>query len=143
MRFLMIVFSFAVLLPFATGGPVLAADGAQLFKDNCAACHMPDDPSAQMVAPPIAGVLMHYERAFPDRAEAIKAISAWAVKPEETSSVLPGALRRFGLMPAVDISPENARTIAEYITSQEFRPPMPMMGEGMGRGMMRGQGGQQ
>lgn len=116
--------------------PAIAADGNALFEEHCAVCHIPaaDQAHEDFVAPPMFGVMRNYRRAYPDDARLVEAIASWIIEPSEQNSAFPAAIQQFELMPAVEISPEEARAIAEYVATAPFEPPM------MGGGMMRGQG---
>lgn len=127
----------AALLVF-TVPAARAADGKALFEEHCAICHIPaaDQAHEDFVAPPMFGVMMNYRRAYPGDARLVEAIAAWIIEPSEQNSAFPAAIQQFELMPAVEISQEEARAIAEYVATAPFTPPM------MGGGMMQGQGQQ-
>ncbi|MCB1419853.1 MAG: cytochrome c [Notoacmeibacter sp.] len=120
--------------------PAGAADGKTLFEENCASCHMPAEGTSHddLAAPPIFGVAMQYGRAYGDEAAVAEAIRDWILKPEEDRSIMPQWIARFGLMPPLDLSEQDASAIAAYVATAEFeRPNGPGM-NGPGHGRMKG-----
>jgi len=92
--------------------------GKQLFQQFCGACHsiMPDKAKMdKMIAPPMMGVVRHYKEAHSTKEDFVKAIINWAEKPEESKSLMPGAVRKFKIMPPMPAGKENLRKIAEYL----------------------------
>ncbi len=119
-RILMSALAFAALALSAESF-ASSDDGIQLFEDNCAACHMGEARGPDRIAPPIFAVKNHYsqlsEEAF------IDAVTAWITTPDEAKSLMPGAVRRFGLMEPLDIDEPSARKIAKFIYFGEFQTP--------------------
>jgi len=146
------------ILASAIGGSVLAispaafaSDGAELFQENCAVCHGGDAVENERVAPPIVGIRNHYIQQFPEEAEFKAAIADWLKEPDEAKSHMPGAISKFGLMPALEVSDEDAVQIAEYLYAGDLEKPgwydahaqkehgKQMMGkQKMGKGEMQG-----
>ncbi|MCB1383831.1 MAG: cytochrome c [Notoacmeibacter sp.] len=121
--------SLSLLSPQQAG----AADGKALFEEHCATCHMPAEGASHddLVAPPIFGVAMKYAQAHGDEAATAQAIKDWIMKPEEGRSVMPQWVARFGLMPPLELSEDDASAIAAYVATAEFSQPN---GPGMGHG---------
>ena len=103
--------------------PASADDSTKLFQENCAACHMGEARGPDRIAPPIFAVKNHYRQVHQDKDGFIDALSAWILSPEKGKSLMPGAVRRFGLMEPVDLEETSARKIAEFIHSGEFHVP--------------------
>ncbi len=116
--------SFLALLTAACLSPPAFAEGGKvLYEENCAACHGGKERGDDRVAPPMFAVQGRYLSAYPDKDSFVKAISAWAKEPDEARAHMPGAIRRFDLMPAVEISKEDALKIAGYIYDSQFDRP--------------------
>ncbi len=93
-------------------------DGAQLFKQFCGACHSLQGGMAamsEMKAPPMPMLVHRYKMAYPNKKDFIQAIVSWATKPSVEKSIMPGAVRRFKLMPPMPAGKENLIKIAGYL----------------------------
>lgn len=101
-----------------------AADktGIALFQEHCATCHV-KQPDSPRQAPPIFAVKNHYLPTYADKASFTKAVAAWLKAPAKERSLMPGAIRRFELMPPVEVSDADARKIAEFIYDAKFDVP--------------------
>lgn len=108
---------------------------AELTATRCLICHGDPVAGQQRLAPPFAMVKMHYDSL--SEQEFTKAVTAWLKAPSKEKSLMPGAVNRFGLMPAPGCSDADAAAIAKYLYKTDFA--MPGQG-GMGMGMGRGQG---
>jgi len=96
--------------------------GKEIFTTVCFACHK-FDRGPNMVAPPIFGVKNHYLQAHPDREGFIRRLSSWLEKQDPEKSLMPGALRRFNLMPPVVLTPEDRVAVAGFIYDADFSEP--------------------
>jgi len=106
------------LLPF----PLWAVDdGAQLFQQMCGSCHVLSGPPT--VAPPAFAVINHVKRAYPQRQDFINRVVQWVQKPDASRSLMPGAVRRFGLMPAIPRVETQTWHIAGYLYDTKLSPP--------------------
>ncbi len=109
----------------AKEGKVVLADTAAyaLMKQKCAACHMlKPDPSKRgaMLAPPMIRVKEHYEPSFQTRDEFVDAMGAFVLNPIEEDVLMPGAVRKFKLMPNLGLSEQEAKLIAGVIYDTDF-----------------------
>lgn len=98
-------------------------EGQALVKQYCMSCHLTTpDPSKRdkMLAPPLVRVAEHYKSAFPDKKDFVKAIIDWANHPNQEASLMPGAARKFGLMPAMPIGDDKLEKIAAYLYEADF-----------------------
>ncbi len=98
-------------------------DGQSLFKQYCMSCHLAvPDPSKRdkMLAPPMVRVVQHYKGTYTDKKDFVKAVVNWANKPSEDAVLMPGAARKFGLMPPMPIGQEKLEQIAGYIYDADF-----------------------
>lgn len=94
-------------------------DGEKLMEQKCNACHNTQD-SENMLAPPMYRVKDHYWDEDVSRSEFVKAIVDWCENPTEESSVMPGARRKFGLMPKQAFDSEEVTAIAEYLFDSDL-----------------------
>jgi len=98
---------------------ILASDnnGKHLFNKNCASCHGTAGgmDMSKRKAPPVDGVRMHYIGTYADKDSFVMAIADWVEKPNADNSMMRGALRRFGLMPTIKVTRNEAEKIAAYI----------------------------
>jgi hypothetical protein len=103
---------------------------AELIATRCLICHGNPAAGAKRLAPPFRMVKMHYDDL--DEAAFVKTVSAWVKQPDHAKSRMPGAIRNFGLMPALVLPEAEITAIATYLYRTDF--PMPGQGGGMGRG---------
>ncbi len=95
-----------------------------LMKQFCLSCHFEKpDPAKrdQMQAPPMANVQRHYKSAYPQKNDFIKAVVNWVNHPSEEKILMPGAARRFGLMPALPIGDDKLTLIAKGLYNYKFQ----------------------
>ena len=100
--------------------------GETLFKQYCMSCHWSaPDPSKKdkMLAPPIVRVVQHYKGTYSDKKDFVNAVVNWANKPNQDAVLMPGAARKFGLMPPLPIGNDNLEKIAGYIFDADFGKP--------------------
>jgi len=112
--------------PSRLGMVALSPAQENLLKTRCYVCHTEkpgEVPENQMKAPPMWGVRMHYIRRYPDKTVFIQRIKEWVKHPEKSKSLMPGAIKRFGLMPALPYPDEELTRIAEAI----YHLPKPSM----------------
>ncbi len=126
--------------PAATGSlhQRSAADlerGKELFERYCVSCHSTTRPKdrSKMVAPAISGVMFHIKERFKNRDEAVAFIVDYVRHPSRDKALCP-SVRRFGVMPALNLPEDELRAIAEYLW--ETYPPAGFQHPKMGRRMM-------
>ena len=110
-------------------------DGYTLLKQRCFICHNEKPAYGNhegLTAPPMPGVKMHYLRKYKNKEDFIRAVTEWVKKPSEDRSIMPGAIKEFGLMPAFPYPDEELQKIAEAL----YNLPMPEK-----KGMMKCGGG--
>ena len=100
-------------------------EGKQLYKTHCDSCHGVENgmDMSKRVAPPIFAVKMHYIGTYADKDSFVMAIANWLETRDESNSLMFGAIRRFKVMPAVEISRENAEKVAAYIYAGNLDSP--------------------
>ncbi len=87
-----------------------AADrGAELMTQLCSSCH------GNGAAPPMFGVRSHVKSAYPEREAFVDYVVDWVRQPDASKSLMPGAIRHFGLMPSLGYGEAEVRQVAEYL----------------------------
>ncbi len=110
-----------IALVASLSSPIFAnepiSQGESLYKANCAACHGVTGgmDMSKRIAPPIIAVRMHYLQSYSDELSFVDAVSSWVANPQEENTQMPGAVRRFGLMPKMDIPMADLEKIALYV----------------------------
>jgi len=97
--------------------------GYELMKQKCFICHFETpDPSRrdQMLAPPFLRIQEHYKPTYPKKEEFINAIMAIINEPSEENTLMPGAVRKFNLMPKLVYDQEELRLIAETLYDIDY-----------------------
>lgn len=114
--------SFLTIVVLFSSQAIMASEtnleqGKQLYKTYCSACHGATGgmDMSKRLAPPIAGVRYHYIGVHPEKAPFVTAITDWLTNQDASRSLMPGAIRKFKLMPPVSVSKEDAEKIALYI----------------------------
>lgn len=122
--FLTLILSFTSQ-PGFTAEANVEKEGEELYKKYCSACHGNTGgmDMSQRLAPPIIAVRMHYIGQYPDKDSFIMVVADWLEKQDESKSLMPGAIRRFDIMPPVYVSREDAEKIAAYIYDGDVEKP--------------------
>tara|TARA_R110000787_G_scaffold86285_2_gene183968 strand:+ start:10352 stop:11143 length:792 start_codon:yes stop_codon:yes gene_type:complete len=102
---------------------IASSKGDQLMKQKCFICHFEKpDPTRrdQMLAPPFLRVQEHYKPAFPEKENFIAAIMEIINNPSEEKTLMPGAVRKFNLMPKLVYDQDELRLIAEALYDIDY-----------------------
>ncbi len=101
------------------------AEGGQLYKTYCSACHGTEGgmDMSKRVAPPIIAVRMHYIGAYPDKTSFVAAVTNWVEKQDAGKTLMRGAIRKFNIMPPVSVTSDDAQKIASYIYEGNIDKP--------------------
>ncbi len=103
--------------------PLAQHPGQAKFAMYCSACHRAE-PAKEMVAPPVFAVADHYKIRFGKNREAfVAAVVDWAKRPSEDATLMPGAVRRFKLMPPMPLPDVELKAIADFLYTHEFPQP--------------------
>jgi len=114
---------FFLLITAMCSDVVMAAtSGSELFEKHCNQCHV--KAGRPTAAPPIFAVIHHLKKEYPERNEFIKKVVDWVNNPNEKESLMPGAVRRFGLMPKLGYAEADVRSIAQYLYDGEIELPV-------------------
>ncbi len=119
-----------------------------LFKNNCLACHGGGATHDALIAPPMIAVKKHYINSETTKEDFVNAVTAWVPNPNEALSRMPGAIRRFKLMPPLALTKEDLTLIAAFIYDNDMTKPVWFdahekemhkkgKGKGKGKGMHR------
>ncbi len=92
-----------------------------LMQNSCFACHSPDMTSGKRVAPPMFMIRNHYYDTLITKEEFIEKIITYVNNPSEELSIMPGAVRNFGLMPKQTFKEEDLKLIAGYIYDNDLQ----------------------
>lgn len=117
--------------------------GKKLMENNCYVCHNPTTSEADRISPPMIAIKKHYISENTTKEEFVAELLDWVKQPTEEKSKMPGAIRRFNLMPYQDFPEESIRQIADYIYDYEIEQPEwfeDHFQKGLGKGMGRGKG---
>jgi hypothetical protein len=115
---------------------IFDSKGYELMSEKCFACHLPKPNPAkkhQMIAPPMLRIQEHYKPAFPNKAEFIKATIDFINNPSKEKTLMPGAVKKFNLMPKLIYDEKELHLILETLYDIDFgkAPKMEMGIEGM------------
>jgi len=102
---------------------IINKKGYELMQQKCFICHMEKpDPSKKntMLAPPMLKVQEHYKPTYSTKEEFVNAITKWVLHPEEKNTLMPGAIRKFNVMPKLPYKEENIKLIAETLYDIDF-----------------------
>ncbi len=112
----------------------ITTKGYNLMKQKCFICHFEKpDPSRkdQMLAPPFLRIQEHYKPTYPKKDEFVEAVIAIINNPSEENTLMPGAVKKFNLMPKLAYDQEELRLIAEALYDIDYgaAPKMGMQGD--------------
>ncbi len=109
--------------------------GYKLMENKCYICHFENpDPAKmnQMIAPPMLRVKEHYLPNYQNKEDFIKAITDIVNNPSEEKTLMPGAIKKFKLMPKLNYNQDELKLIAQTIYEYDFgsapKMRMQMMG---------------
>lgn len=114
-----------ILLPQLVQANNDVIQGEQLYQTYCSACHgiTGGMNMNQRVAPPVIAIKMHYISPYPDKKSFVSAVANWVENQDAGKTLMPGAIRRFNIMPPVSVSREDAEKIATYIYLGDLEKP--------------------
>lgn len=99
-----------------------SVDGKAVYEANCIACHVSE--GMPTIAPPIFAVKNHVTAEYPEREDFVKRVAEWVKAPNADDVLMPGAVRKFGLMPALPhLSDEDATAVAEFLFDSDMELP--------------------
>lgn len=99
-----------------------ARNGKELYEAYCMACHAIKGKAE--VAPPIFAVKNHVIQVYPERDEFVERVVKWVKAPDADDPLMRGAIRKFGLMPAMpQIVDEELTAVAEFLYDSDMELP--------------------
>ncbi len=110
--------------------------GYKLMEQKCFICHFPVPDRTrkeEMIAPPMLRVQEHYKPAYPNKEEFVKAIKSWVKDPTEDKIQMPGASRKFEVMPYLPYADEEIELIAKTLFEIDFGIDFKSQGSGQGK----------
>jgi len=109
------------------------SDGYKMMEQKCFICHFPVPDGSrkdEMIAPPMLRVQEHYKPAYPNKEDFIVAIKSWVKEPNEDKIQMPGAARKFEVMPYLPYTDEEITLIAETLFDIDFGVDFKSQGDG-------------
>lgn len=98
--------------------------GAKVYQSACMSCHALAAKEEGGMGPPLFGMKDHVLKAYPERTAFINRIKAWVKAPNPDDALMPGAVKKFGLMPAQpQLSDADLQAVAEFIYDTDFTRP--------------------
>ena len=125
--------------------------GKKFMETECYICHNPIASEESVIAPPMIAIKKHYINEETTKEQFQNALVSWINNPSEEKSKMPGALKKFGIMPLQPFPEDKIKLIAEYIYDYEIDEPDwfeehyqkgrgNRQGNGKGKGMGKGRG---
>lgn len=90
-----------------------------LLKTNCFTCHNPNLEIDNRVAPPMFKIRQHYLDEETTEEDFVKNIVHFIHNPTEENSIMPGAVRNFGIMPKMTFNEDELKLIAAYLYNND------------------------
>ena len=117
--------------------------GKKLMEMQCYICHNPKTAEQNRIAPPMIAIKNHYLTKGISKEDFIKDIQNFVKNPTAENSKMPGAVKKFGLMPKQYYSDKTIREIADYLYDNDVEKPKDYDEnhgkKGQGKGMMKQQ----
>jgi mono/diheme cytochrome c family protein len=91
-----------------------------LLQANCFTCHNPETGTGRRIAPPMFRIREHYYDKDISKQAFVKNIVHFVNNPTLENSVMPGAVRNFGLMPKQSFRQEDLELMAAYMYDNDL-----------------------
>ncbi len=114
-------FAITLIMMISANVAFAGNDGKALFDKLCLSCHVIS--GKPMIAPPVFAVVNHVKSAHPARPDFVNYIVQWVANPQVENALMPGAVRKFGVMPKLPYDAAQVRLIAEYLYDGETARP--------------------
>ncbi len=101
----------------------IVPDGFTLLENNCFVCHSPNAKMEVRLAPPMEAVKRHYIDKETKEEEFTVDLIKFINNPAEENTKMPGAVKKFGVMPKMSFSENELKAIAHYIYTTELEKP--------------------
>jgi len=96
----------------------------EVVQTNCLSCHSVSakhEPT-NAIAPPLFAVKNHLSE-FSDRDAFIAHVSEWVKSPDAENARMPGAVKKFGLMPALPLADDVLAEISAWLYDTPMNKP--------------------
>jgi len=107
-----------ITITIASSSSLLASNGAELFEQKCAVCHLMTRPAdrSSMIAPPAKGLMFHMGEDVGSDKKILAHINDFVMNPTKEKAICP-SVKRFGLMPSQkeNITKEELHTVAKWM----------------------------
>ncbi|MFD1615490.1 c-type heme family protein [Gelatiniphilus marinus] len=97
--------------------------GKKLMEINCYVCHSSTASHENRIGPPMIAIKKHYINATTTKEEFIEAMQAWIKNPNANDAKMPGAIKRFGIMPKTPYPEKTIKQIADYMFDYDIEQP--------------------
>lgn len=97
--------------------------GFQLMEYNCFACHSPNPAGESKIGPSMAAIKSSYLAASTTQEQFTKDFISFLSKPDKANSKMPDAVKKYGLMPKMNVTDEQITQIATYLYASEIEKP--------------------
>ena len=91
------------------------SSGEKYFETLCLTCHDASTTENDRVAPPMVAITEHYIGNETSLDDFIQQVTEYVNHPTKENSQMPGAVRRFGLMPKMGYSTAQIYAVASYL----------------------------
>jgi nitrate reductase cytochrome c-type subunit len=95
--------------------------GKKLMENKCYVCHNPKLKEDELIAPPMIAIKEAYH--FDNEEEFTQAFKAWLNNPNPSRSLMPEAVKKYGVMPYQAYNEETILAIASYLYNNEIERP--------------------
>lgn len=97
--------------------------GKKLMETNCYLCHSSTAGENDRIGPPMIAIKRHYINDNTTKEDFVAAMQAWIKNPNEADAKMPGAVKKFGVMPKQYYPEETIAKISEYMFDFEIDQP--------------------
>lgn len=115
----MLIVALVFIISSLNTEPALSAvndqNGSALFEEHCASCHGGNADPTKRMGPPVVAIRSHYLPDYKTKDQFIDAIVRWVKTPSQDYALMPGAIKRFKIMAAIDLEEAEIKDIAEFI----------------------------
>lgn len=97
--------------------------GKVIMETQCYVCHNPETAYDSRIAPPMIAIKKHYIDENTTKEAFIAAMQQWIKTPSDSISKMPGAIKKFGIMPFASYAESDIAQIADYMYDNEIEEP--------------------
>ncbi|WOJ94741.1 DUF3365 domain-containing protein [Congregibacter variabilis] len=99
------------------------AAGFRALESSCFSCHSPNAAMDNRIAPPMAAIKKHYINSNTSFEDFSRQLAAFVDNPTAENAKMPGAIRKFGVMPKMPLDSAVITQIAYYIYHSSLEAP--------------------